>query len=75
MTPKQIAKNIITEHFTVGSLTWCEALETALITTKHMNSPDIHNEVKLIQQQTVLNGNIYQNKTEHIIAEQLKMMF
>jgi hypothetical protein len=45
MTPKQIAKNLIRDHFSIGSLTWEESIECALTTSRYMNAPDIQREI------------------------------
>lgn len=73
MTPKQIAKKIISQHFAVGSVGYDEALECALITAQHMNTPDIYNAIKEIQAYEVRNGNLYQNKPVAVILKQMEL--
>jgi len=53
MTPKQVARNIIREHFEVGSLTWEESIDCALITSMYMNAPDIQREINEVKNREV----------------------
>lgn len=53
MSPKQVARNIIGKHFEVGSLTWEESIECALITSMSMNAPDIEREIREIKARDV----------------------
>jgi len=85
MNAKNKAKEIISKYFTIGSLTWCEAIECAFISVDEvlMNLPDldekydywheVKNEILKIQKSEIANGNIYFNKPDHIVNKQLEL--
>lgn len=73
MTPKNIAKRLLHLHFQVGSLTWEEAIESALVTLQFYNAPDIEREIIAIKNKEVLNPPTAKKDTT--VLTQLNLFF
>jgi hypothetical protein len=76
MKAKEIAKAILTRHFTIGSLTWEEAIECSLITVDYFNSDlidskELKNEIIKIKQKDVYSQIV--NKPVEIVSQQMEL--
>jgi hypothetical protein len=49
MTPKQLAKLLVSKHFEIGSLIMEEAIQCALVTAKFMNNNQVIEEIEQLK--------------------------